>query len=110
MTTSFPDTKTGLRFGLAAALGVVLASALLAGSPARADDKVRPCAECKTPMQTVDLGKVQLDRCPSHGVWFDADELAALLREAKHFTTKEMPAVSEPKQGLLGKLAKLFGG
>jgi peptidyl-prolyl cis-trans isomerase C len=40
MTTSFPDTKTGLRFGLAAALGVVLASALLAGSPARADDKV----------------------------------------------------------------------
>jgi peptidyl-prolyl cis-trans isomerase C len=40
MTTSFPETKTGLRFGLAAALGVVLASALLAGSPARADDKV----------------------------------------------------------------------
>jgi peptidyl-prolyl cis-trans isomerase C len=40
MTASFPDTKFGLRFGLAAALGVVLASALLAGSPARADDKV----------------------------------------------------------------------
>ncbi len=40
MIASFPDTKTGLRFGLAAALGVVLASALLAGSPARADDKV----------------------------------------------------------------------
>src|ERR1044072_9172534 len=40
MTTSFPETKTGLRFGLAAALGVVLASRLLAGSPARADDKV----------------------------------------------------------------------
>jgi len=36
MTTSFPETKTGLRFGLAAALAV----ALLAGSPARADDKV----------------------------------------------------------------------
>ena len=36
MTASFPDTKTGLRFGLAAALAV----ALLAGSPARADDKV----------------------------------------------------------------------
>src|SRR3954470_16760679 len=39
MTTSFPETKTGLRFGLAAALGVVLTSALLTGSPARADDK-----------------------------------------------------------------------
>jgi peptidyl-prolyl cis-trans isomerase C len=36
MTTSFPEAKTGLRFGLAAALAV----ALLAGSPARADDKV----------------------------------------------------------------------
>jgi Zn-finger nucleic acid-binding protein len=76
----------------------------------REDEKPRPCAECQAAMQTVDLGKVQLDRCPSHGVWFDADELAALLREAKHFTTKEMPAVSEPKHGLLGKLAKLFGG
>ena len=76
----------------------------------REDGKQRPCAECTTPMQTVDLGSVQLDRCPSHGVWFDADELAALLREAKQFTTKEMPAVSEPKHGLLGKLAKLFGG
>src|SRR3954468_6845352 len=40
MTTSFPEMKTGLRFGLAAALGVVLASALITGSPARADDKV----------------------------------------------------------------------
>ena len=77
---------------------------------ARADDKPRPCAECKANMQTVDLGNVQLDRCPSHGVWFDADELAALLREAKQFTTKEMPAVHEPRHGLLGRLAKLFGG
>jgi Zn-finger nucleic acid-binding protein len=74
------------------------------------EDKPRPCAECKAEMQTVDLGSVQLDRCPSHGVWFDADELASLLRQAKKFTTKEMHAVSEPKHGLLGKLAKLFGG
>jgi peptidyl-prolyl cis-trans isomerase C len=36
MTASFPDSKFGLRCGLAAALAV----ALLAGSPARADDKV----------------------------------------------------------------------
>lgn len=78
----------------------------------REDGKPRPCADCKAAMQTVDLGKVQLDRCPSHGVWFDADELAALLREAKHFTTKETPAAlhGEPRHGLLGKLAKLFGG
>ena len=37
MTTSFPETKTGLRFGLAAAAATgCLAVALLAGSPARA--------------------------------------------------------------------------
>lgn len=75
----------------------------------RSGDKPRPCASCKSEMQTVDLGKVQLDRCPAHGVWFDADELASLLREAKHFT-KEMPAVHEPKEGLLHRLAKLFRG
>ena len=36
MTTSFPETKTGLRLGFAAAVAL----ALFAGSPARADDKV----------------------------------------------------------------------
>src|SRR6201990_1152515 len=36
MTSSFPETKTGLRLGLA----VAVALALIAGSPARADDKV----------------------------------------------------------------------
>ena len=73
-------------------------------------DQARPCADCRADMQTVDLGSVQLDRCPTHGVWFDADELAALLKQAKAFTAKEMASVSEPKHGLLGKLAKLFGG
>src|SRR6202142_2741923 len=39
MTTSFPETKTGPRFGLAsAALAGALAVALLAGLPARAED------------------------------------------------------------------------
>jgi peptidyl-prolyl cis-trans isomerase C len=36
MTTSFPESKTGLRLGFAAAIAL----ALIAGSPARADDKV----------------------------------------------------------------------
>src|SRR6201996_3323072 len=39
MTTSFPETKTGPRFGLAsAALAGCLAMVLLAGSPVRAED------------------------------------------------------------------------
>jgi len=41
MTTSFPETKTGRRFGLApAAVTGCLAMVLLTGSPARADDPV----------------------------------------------------------------------
>ena len=36
MTASFPETKTGLRLGFAAAVAL----ALFAGSPASADDKV----------------------------------------------------------------------
>jgi len=41
MTTSFPETKTGRRFGLApAAVTGCLAMVLLMGSPARADDPV----------------------------------------------------------------------
>jgi Zn-finger nucleic acid-binding protein len=69
-------------------------------------DKARPCAACAAEMQTVDLGSVHLDRCPSHGVWFDADELAALIKQAKKFVTHAAP---EPKHGLLAKLGKLFG-
>mgnify|MGYP000259329176 CR=1 FL=1 len=40
MTTSFPETKTGLRPGFAAAAAACVVFAVLAGSPARADDKV----------------------------------------------------------------------
>lgn len=71
----------------------------------------RACAVCKQPMQTVNLGSVQLDRCPQHGVWFDADELAALLKEAKHFKPEHRKGEPEPEHsGLLHSLSKLFGG
>ena len=38
MTTSFPETKSGLRLGFAAAVAACAVFALIAGSPARADD------------------------------------------------------------------------
>jgi Zn-finger nucleic acid-binding protein len=69
-------------------------------------DKPRPCAQCKAEMQTVDLGTVALDRCPAHGVWFDADELAALLKQAKQFVSQD----HEHHEGLLHRLSRLFGG
>ncbi|MEO8705095.1 MAG: zf-TFIIB domain-containing protein [Kofleriaceae bacterium] len=75
----------------------------------RPKDNERSCAVCRTPMQTVNLGSVALDRCADHGVWFDADELAALLAQAKTFKSdKHEP--SHEHTGLLGALAKLFGG
>ena len=75
------------------------------------EDKPRACAACKQPMQTVDLGTVNLDRCPSHGVWFDAHELAALLHEAKQFKSDPQPHKDGAEHsGLLRSLARLLGG
>jgi len=38
-----------------------------------------PCPACRTPMETHDLYGVPIDLCPKHGIWFDAQELAAVL-------------------------------
>jgi len=75
MTRPFPDTKTGLRFGLAAALGVVLASALLAGTPARADDKV--------------LAKVNGVEIKESDVALAEEELAPSLQQMDPATRKD---------------------
>lgn len=74
----------------------------------REKDNERTCAACGKPMQWVNLGSVKLDRCPDHGVWFDADELAALLAQAKAFKSDAKSTEAE-HSGLLHQLAKLFG-
>jgi Zn-finger nucleic acid-binding protein len=78
----------------------------------RAKDNERTCAQCRKPMQHANLGTVLLDRCPEHGVWFDADELAALLAQAKHFKPdhKHDEEPHPAHSGLLHSLSKLFGG
>ena len=70
---------------------------------ARAPGPARPCADCAEPMQMVDLGSVELDRGPSHGIWFDDSELAALLGEAKQFRKAETKHAS-----LLDALKNIF--
>jgi len=67
---------------------------------------VRPCPTCNGAMQTVMLGTVALDRCPPHGVWFDAGELAAALKEAKQFRAEPPP--HKHHESLLHKLGKLL--
>jgi Zn-finger nucleic acid-binding protein len=78
----------------------------------REQDRERGCAVCGAAMQPVSLGTVALDRCTEHGIWFDATELAALIAQAKQF--KADPRPREPgdaeRDGLLGALARLFGG
>lgn len=68
------------------------------------EDHVRTCAECDAGMQTVKLGTVALDRCETHGVWFDSHELAALLGQAKKFRAED----KHEHKGILQTLAKLF--
>jgi Zn-finger nucleic acid-binding protein len=74
-------------------------------------DGDRPCAVCAKPMQAVSLGTVALDRCPEHGVWFDPEELASLMKQAKHFKAEPKPADGkDDHRGILGAIARLFGG
>jgi len=69
----------------------------------------RPCARCGAPMQTVNLGTVALDRCAAHGVWCDADELTALLEQAKQLRAPARAGGREAHhETLLRKLAKLL--
>lgn len=46
------------------------------------DREHRACPVCTKDMLAVSLLEVDLDRCPAHGIWFDANELAAVLQRA----------------------------
>jgi Zn-finger nucleic acid-binding protein len=37
------------------------------------------CAICSRPMETLVVRDAPVDRCPAHGIWFDAGELAHVL-------------------------------
>ncbi|HLL21286.1 MAG TPA: zf-TFIIB domain-containing protein [Kofleriaceae bacterium] len=69
----------------------------------------RACAVCTQPMDAVALGTVALDRCAPHGVWFDPEELASLMKQAKQFKADPKDD-NESEGGLLHAFAKLFGG
>ena len=68
---------------LAEKMGRTLAVA--EGAPiaeASTSEKPRKCPRCDKAMEKVTLGqspRVLLDRCPSHGLWFDHGELGSLI-------------------------------
>jgi hypothetical protein len=66
---------------------------VVTGSPGE-----RRCPICSTAMQVELLEGVAIDRCASHGVWFDDHELEATLHHA-----------SAPPTGLGAWLRRLFG-
>lgn len=43
---------------------------------------VRSCPQCGQGMVPVSVGSAALDRCVSHGIWFDPEELEAVLKRA----------------------------
>src|SRR5258708_22238410 len=78
MTTSFPETKTGLRLGLAsAAVTGCIAVLLLAGLPLRAEDA--------NPV----LAKVNGSETLQHHAALDAEELGPDLAQVDPATQKE---------------------
>lgn len=58
-----------------------LATRCAAGARSRTKHTKTPvCAQCRIPLDPVENGRLELDVCAAHGTWFDAFELAALIR------------------------------
>jgi Zn-finger nucleic acid-binding protein len=74
-----------------------------------APEPPRPCAVCGKSMQPVSLGGVALDRCIEHGVWFDARELAEVLRHAREFKADPATHPDEHRRGVIHLLERLLG-
>ncbi len=67
---------------LALAPGLAATRAARATSTDRRDVRYRPCPECAKLMNRVNYARISgiiVDVCKSHGTWFDAHELPALL-------------------------------
>lgn len=66
----------------------------------------RNCPSCSAPMQTVTLAKVDLDRCPAHGVWFDKDELQKVLQGATKFPEPAVGDVPNVRMSVMEQLTE----
>ena len=60
----------------------------------------RACPACGTRMAVQNLGDVEIDRCGTCGIWFDADELGTVL------LAESEPA--EENRGIAAWLKRLF--
>lgn len=74
---------------------------LVAESTARAtvgqQHRLRPCPVCRHPLGAFTHGSLQLDGCRTHGVFFDRNELRALL-EANGVRSDRVPMAGDEKE------------
>ncbi len=54
------------------------------------------CAICAEPMETLVVRDTPVDRCPQHGVWFDANELAHVLAAVAVAVPATAAAAADP--------------
>ena len=65
-----------------------------------------PCAVCKHTMEALTLFGVPVDRCHSHGAWFDKDQLAeALRRSSAHVRRDDEPGTALAVADVGGEIA-----
>ncbi len=57
----------------------------------------RSCPICRKTMENVQAGPdefpVLLDRCPNHGLWFDAGELQQILESSEQYSGSKLAAL-----------------
>lgn len=68
--------------------------------PSTGIDGARACPICTAPLVLEVIEAIQIDRCPTHGVWFDPEELSTLLAASTH--------VDERPTGATAWLRRLF--
>jgi Zn-finger nucleic acid-binding protein len=70
-----------------------------------------PCATCGHAMEPLRLFDVPVDRCKTHGVWFDKDELAAVLqRSGAHVEPKPTAEPAKSDTSALEVVGDVVGG
>ena len=77
--------------------------------PARSASRAqarRPCPLCREPLGHVRMGQAEVDRCgQKHGIWFDAQELEAVLNAATEGVGVKVPRVRvTPEEDVTGGL------
>ena len=59
----------------------------------------RLCLDCHEPMRAMAIGRVSVDVCADHGVWFDRRELQDVLHQQTETVIPEAPPRTETRPG-----------